>query len=59
MMQEIDFPTAALHDLVQFKEPIPDRQMCIHTAPDNSATGYSFQLPNPLQELIYWTISPE
>ena len=52
-MKEEDFFTAALYDLVWSEESIPDRQLSIHMAPDNSATGYFSQLPIPPQEPIY------
>ena len=45
--QEEDFPTTALNDPVWSEEPIPDRQICIHMAPDNSATGYFFPITHP------------
>ena len=48
--EEEDFPTAALNDLVWSEEPTPDRQLCIHMAQDNSATG----LPTPLHGAHLW-----
>ena len=35
------------------------RQICIHTAPDNSATGYFFQLPTSAMEPNFEPVSPE
>ena len=54
-MEEEDFPTSALSDPVWSKEPIPDRQLCIQMALDNSVTG----LPTPLQGPNYESVSPE
>ena len=48
--EEADFPTAPLNDLVWSKETIPDRQLCIHMAIDNSGTSYFPHLSTLPQE---------
>ena len=45
--EDEDFPTAALNDPGWPKEPISVRQICIHMAPANLATGYFCQLLTP------------
>ena len=49
---EGNFPTAPLDDLVCSKEPILDRDLCIHITPEKSEASYPSQIPTPLQESI-------
>ena len=54
---EVHFPTAPLDDPVWSEEPIPDRDLCIHMALRKSEISYPSQIPMPLQEPIYESIT--
>ena len=51
--EEEDFPTAPLDDLVWSKEPIPERDLCIHMAPGRPEASYPSQIPIKPQEPVY------
>ena len=51
--KEEDFPTAPLDDFVWSKEPIKERDLCIHMAPRKPEISYPSQIHIQLQEPVY------
>ena len=51
--EEEDFPTGPLDDLVWSKEPIPERDLCIHMALRKLETSDPSHIPTQSEEPVY------